>query len=143
KLSVAPLPAHNPSSTTNNNSEKSIAQYDDETVCRSALTSDTFDQWEQNPEYLAFVAEAQRRGHSVDTCRRKVPEASSAEASPPSTTNPPASAGSRDEYPLRGQKGTLGTAQAEDETWYTGRMGQDVCVPLGDLDVANHRRIPH
>jgi hypothetical protein len=88
KLSVAPLPAHNPSSTTNNNSEKSIAQYDDETVCRSALTSDTLDQWEQNPEYLAYVTEARRRGYSVDTCRQKVPEASS--ASTPATPNPTA-----------------------------------------------------
>jgi hypothetical protein len=81
KLSIAP-PAHDP-----------IAQYNDETVCRSALTSDTLDQWEQNPEYLAYVTEARRRGYSVDTCRQKVPEAS---------PNPTASAQSLINVPAEG-----------------------------------------
>jgi hypothetical protein len=53
------------------------------------LISDTLDQWEQNPEYLAYVTEARRRGYSVDTCRQKVPEASSASTA---TSNPPGAA---------------------------------------------------
>ena len=68
------MPTRNPPANTQsqNKPPSIIANHTDENLCMTALNRER-SAWDQNPNYSEYVAEARRRGLTVDRCRQMMP----------------------------------------------------------------------
>jgi hypothetical protein len=75
-------------------SAQSISNLLDVRICRDALNRE-LSAWDQDPKYSEYVAEAKRRGLTVDACRQVIAAADGGASNSPArtdgTSNPPAS----------------------------------------------------
>jgi hypothetical protein len=74
---------------------QSIGSLPAKQLCWHALNPDTLSTRDQSPNYSGYVAEAERRGLTVDACRQVIGAADGGASNPPArtdgTSNPPAS----------------------------------------------------
>jgi hypothetical protein len=74
---------------------QSIGSLPAKQLCWHALNPDTLSAWDQSPNYSGYVAEAERRGLTVDACRQVIGAADGGASNPPArtegTSDPPAS----------------------------------------------------